>query len=783
MSHQPGALEGVRVIELAIGVSHLGGGMAVSVPGMLLADQGATVVRIEGREPIALDAGVEYDRVWNRGKRLCRVDIESAGDRAEVRALMARADVAVVMAAAADLLRLGLEPGQASFGSQLVYCHITQPAVTGEVGGWDALVQAASGLMALPRREREGPVFGDLPTAGFGTALVATAGVLAALFQRERTGCGQLVETSLHDGMVALLGLLLQRVERPTPATEAVGQMLLSYTWLYECADGSWIHLHPGAKGAFDRIEAVLAGGAADSAEGDALFSAPAGDLVGMFERWRAEVARRDRAPLLAEMWKADVPIEPVLEVGDALRHEHVRSTGLSVEQPDPDYGTIIAVGPAVRVRGFAAGPSSGRPGTVDDPAALLQIFEGATTRAGPPQPVDPARTPPLDGVRVLDFGNWLAGPLGDQVLADLGAEVIKVEGLAGDPGRSSDAVHFAGQRGKRSLALDLKSPDAGPVLARLFAWCDVVHHNFRPGVGERLGIDEASVRAVNPDVVYCYSPAYGSWGPKAGMAGFDQMIQAFSGLERAGGGSGGPPMWYPWAPMDTGGGWLSAAAMLLGLYCRVRTGRGQYCESTQLAAGLLAKSGVFLLDDETPARVGPVLDEAQTGFGPGCRIYRAGDGSWVALILRDERDWARLRTLPGMGDVPERYVPLRVADERWARSAERVIERAMADGAAATWVELLAEHEIPSVVVADRDLGGFVVSCFDDQRSFGVGRPSRFAHDSLGWVEVPGIPYRFSGGPLGSALPPPGLGEHSAQVLAEMGLDGEDLARLLSPR
>ncbi len=150
--------------------------MAASVPGMFFADHGATVVRIEGPAPVGIDHGIEYERVWNRGKRLCRIDMESAGGRAEARALMERADAVFVMAADDDLARWGVQYGQAAFRPDLVYCHVTVPDATGR---WEPLLQASSGLMALPRRGREGPVFLDLPTAAFGTALATIVGALA----------------------------------------------------------------------------------------------------------------------------------------------------------------------------------------------------------------------------------------------------------------------------------------------------------------------------------------------------------------------------------------------------------------------------------------------------------------------------------------------------------------------------------------------------------------------------------------------------------------------------
>ena len=165
----------------------------------------------------------------------------------------------------------------------------------------------------------------------------------------------------------------------------------------------------------------------------------------------------------------------------------------------------------------------------------------------------------PLDGVKVLDFSAFVAGPLGAQVLADLGAEVIKVEPPGGEAMRAAAYAVAACQRGKRSLAMDINAPESRPVVDALIRWADVVLHNFRVGVSERLGIDEATVARLNPGAVYCHASAFGTTGPRAMLPGNDALMQAVTGFERAVGGAGNDPIAGTWIPLDMAGGWVAA--------------------------------------------------------------------------------------------------------------------------------------------------------------------------------------------------------------------------------
>ena len=231
----------------------------------------------------------------------------------------------------------------------------------------------------------------------------------------------------------------------------------------------------------------------------------------------------------------------------------------------------------------------------------------------------------------MVDFSAFVAGPLAAQVLADLGADVIKVEPPEGEAMRAAAYAVAACQRGKRSLALNIGAPQARPVVERLLGWADVVLHNFRVGVAERLGIDEATVARLNPDAVYCHATAFGDTGPRAAFPGNDALMQAVTGFERAVGGAGNDPIAATWIPIDMAGGWVAAAGMLAGLYARAAGRGGQQVTTSLLGAGpAAAERGV----------------PAGRRAGPGARAGCGADGLRPRLphLRRRRRPLARAR-------------------------------------------------------------------------------------------------------------------------------------------
>ena len=237
-----------------------------------------------------------------------------------------------------------------------------------------------------------------------------------------------------------------------------------------------------------------------------------------------------------------------MLDPGEVLADPHLAETGLAVQRSDGTHGDVL----------------------VGSPINVL------ARRGGDPSPQSPPRsgTGLLAGLRVVDFSAFVAGPLAAEILADLGADVIKVEPPEGEAMRAAAYAIAACQRGKRSLALNIGAPEARPVVEQLLSWADVVLHNFRVGVAERLGIDSETVARLNPDAVYCHASVFGTTGRRAAFPGNDALMQAVTGFERAVGGAGNDPLAATWIPIDMSGGWVAAAGMLAGLYAQASPAR-----------------------------------------------------------------------------------------------------------------------------------------------------------------------------------------------------------------
>jgi crotonobetainyl-CoA:carnitine CoA-transferase CaiB-like acyl-CoA transferase len=381
-----------------------------------------------------------------------------------------------------------------------------------------------------------------------------------------------------------------------------------------------------------------------------------------------------------------------------------------------------------------------------------------------------------LTGVRVLDLSAYLAGPVASLVLAELGADVVKVEPLTGDVHRNMEPMFAAGQRAKRAVAVDMKAPDAAEVLEHLFSWSDVVHHNARLGLAERLGYGEQTVRAANPDVIYSFASGFGTFGPRAPLPANDHLMQALSGVEAAQGGAGQPPTFLVWGAIDVTSGWLSAVSIIAALIARRRSGEGQSVSTSLLGSALLLKSGAFLVGDQPVA--GPVLDHDQCGYGATYRLYQAGDDAWFALAVPDESSWTRLGEV--VDGLPASPPPLRIEWDGQPQLAEALLEAAFRAKPASHWVAQLRRAGVPVEPVVEKDRVAFIAGILDDPVNRQLGRVVSFPWGARGLVEQPGFPLRFGPAPRPTSRRSiPGLGEHTGDVLASVGFDASKQAAL----
>ena len=371
--------------------------------------------------------------------------------------------------------------------------------------------------------------------------------------------------------------------------------------------------------------------------------------------------------------------------------------------------------------------------------------------------------TGPLDGVRVVDLTSYIAGSYGAMMLADLGADVVKVEAIEGDSFRELSGF-YGWNRGKRSLAVNLKEPDGRAIVHRLARHSDVVMENMRPGVVERLGVDYETLRAINPRLVYSTVTAFGSDGPYRDRPGFDPLLQAMGGLMTLQG-FGEAPQYLRIAPTDYYCAALACQAILAALFVRERTGRGQRVQTSLLQAVLALQSGLVV---DYPGH------EVVYRNTPTYRLYQAGDGESFFLAVGNQSFWVKLCKVIGRDDLARdpRFGSW-VSRRDNAEALMPLLESAFASRPAAEWVRILTDNDIPAALT--QSLQQFM----RDPAVLHHKMVVQYDHPELGPLSLMGQPLRFSETQAPDAGPPPTLGQHTAQVLRQAGYADHEIADL----
>ncbi|HYH48220.1 MAG TPA: CoA transferase, partial [Acidimicrobiia bacterium] len=346
--------------------------------------------------------------------------------------------------------------------------------------------------------------------------------------------------------------------------------------------------------------------------------------------------------------------------------------------------------------------------------------------------------------------------------------DVIKVETPNGDQMRGMADPFEGCQRGKRTIAIDLKAPAARAVIDDLVRSADVVMHNLRPGKAEKVGIDYARLSRIKPDLVYCFLPGFGSTGPKAQLKSFAPLISGFTGLLHLGAGRGNPPVKRVMGNEDYYNGFMGAVGVLMALEHRAKTGQGQYVESPQLHSSLFAATEQCLDAAGNPIESGLTLDPAQMGSGPLYRLYRtAGDG-WFCLACVGERAFAKLGPALGLEVLPD------PSDEE---ALTAVLEERFAQLTADEAFNLLDAEGVPcEIALTDPAMPDFLW----DEWAVETGRVFEQHHPVWGWIREFGLSVHLSDTPGLNKGPSPLLGQHTAEILAELGYDRECIDELV---
>ena len=375
----------------------------------------------------------------------------------------------------------------------------------------------------------------------------------------------------------------------------------------------------------------------------------------------------------------------------------------------------------------------------------------------------------PLQGVRVLELGQIIAGTYGSQVLSDLGAEVIKIEAPEGDLGRIPSVAPYKGvstlfltfNRNKKSVVINLKTEAGRGLFYDLVKVSDVVIDNFRAGVLERLGIDYSTLDKLNPRVIHCSVTGFGGEGTYKDYPALDLIIQAISGYLSITGEPGRPPARVGIPLGDLSGGIFSCKAILAALYQRERTGRGCRIETSMFDGmlNLLSYMGTHYLNTgEVPTPQGSAHE-----FTVPWQAFRTQDG-YIVIATRQENFWHRLCAVLGE--------PALAADPRFATNPKRlehraalipVIERILRTHSNSEWLAKLRAAEVPAAPV--NDLAGAFAEPPVAEREMIV----EYEHPEVGRVKLPGNPIKISGMAGTPSRPAPRLGEHTDAVLTEL--------------
>lgn len=793
------------------------GSRASAVAGMMFADAGARVIKVESPEGNRLrkDALGAF-LVFNRGKESLVLDLHDAQAQATAREWIAQADVVIDGFGVGVMERFGLGYNQVQeLNPALIYVSIKGFGSQGPYAQYKAhepIVAAKIGLLAPGTTGqhgfRPGPIYARSSIPSFGAANYAFTSAVAALMVREETGEGQFLESTLAVGstpsdyfgtgfMQYMAGMLRYNPQSPPPAPAQAankkndGATQKVYPFSRQAAmlcskDGRWID---STQLMTHQAVALL-----KALELDVLLEDPAFQAAPYFETLEDAEAYSD---LLIQrfseqdmdywmprlMASPDVAFEVFAFSDEALDHPQIRYNGNVVTVDDPTYGEIQEVGPIAKYEKTPITITKSAP-ALDEHNSLVKNVKLASYIQKAQSSVKKTHGP-LSGMTIVEWGSFYAMPFGTSILASLGARVIKIEDLKGDPMRSSFGIREGSAikttEGKESICVNLTTPAGKKIAQDLIAGADAFVNGFRPGIETKMGLDYANLKAVNPNLVYLHATGYGTSGPYSKRAVFAGTASALTG--RVGRHAA---LWLDpqrsthlsalelkaevmprlFAPTDgdSNAALVVATALVMALYNKLRTGEGQFVETSMINGNAWAYADELNRFAQRPEP--PKTDEEFYGINALSRIYQTNDG-WLMLVAPTQREWEHF--VNGVGHTEL------LSDDRFKDSSSRekndaqlieTLTNILNAKSAQEWESILTAQGVGAVKVFDGAASQFTVT---DPVMAETGLVLEVDHPLFGKMKRHGLPATFAKTP-GVSAPACIAGQHTKALLEELG-------------
>jgi len=806
-----GPCTGLTVLDFSLG-------MPGAICTLVMADYGAEVIKVEppGGDPFRFQPAWIS---WNRGKQGIVLDLSTPEGREHAIQLAGAADVLVESFRPGDMADWGLAYDTLSqLYPRLVYCSITgfgQQGPLRRVKGYEGVVAAKAGRMLNLQGQptREGPVYSAVNTGSWHASQAAVRGIMGALRVRDLCGRGQWVQTSIvqnlaspHDNNVGTGGLVNMQLRRLDPQRfpgrpGSRGLSSIGYIPV-RTRDGTWLqHANQRVPHIQGHLKAIGLGHLLE----DERFKKVPAISVDNRELLRREILQK-QLEKTADEWMelylqdGNIAAEPYRNSIQAMEHPAVLANGAIVTIHDPRVGSLRTLAPLVDFKDTPGEPSGPAPEVGQHNAEVLgRLRQRATATSGGVAAAAAATVPahPLSGVTILDLATIQAGPYSAALLADLGARVIKLDATDRrlDEGRRSTAQAMPDARtyaGKECLQVDLQTPEGKDIVHRLITKADVLLHNYRLGVPERLQVDWETCRKLNPRLIHVWMGTYGEHGVHARRPGAHPIPGAVMGgaMRQMGRGMPPPPeqgmdmeeiveatrwiMKSNWGP-DQNTSPAVATGIVLGLRARDLTGKGQPVHVTMLNANAWTNADEYYDHANRPSLTMP--DAELHGLHALYRLYRCREG-WVFLGCLFQDEWETFcRTVQRSDFLADRRFATREARQANDEALSTEIAGILAGRSAAEWEEVLIQADI-GCVRADEALEG----------EFYADHPHARANALSVEVEHPSVgTYLRYGGLVEFSLTPglyrttPQIGQHTRPLLRELGYDDqyiEDLGK-----